>query len=247
MSATVKTVVITGGARGIGRACCLEFARQGANVVFTYNKSKPEAEQLNVEICRMGADSLMLQADVRDFDQCRQTAAQVLERFGAIDVLINNAGIIRDKALMMMQKEDWQDVIDTNLNGVFNITRSFIVSFMKQKQGNIINITSVSGIIGLPRQTNYSASKGGVIAFTRALAKETAAFNIRVNAIAPGFIRTDMVKDLKEDIRDTMMRRIPLARFGEPEEVAKVAAFLAGDASSYMTGQVITVDGGLGV
>lgn len=242
-----KTVVVTGGSRGIGKACALEFAKAGADIAFTYNKSKGPAEELKKEIEALGVKALSLKLDVADFDKCRATVDTILDKFAKVDILINNAGIIRDKALMGMTKEDWSDVIDTNLGGLFNVTKNFIITFMKQREGNIINISSLSGIIGLPRQTNYSASKGGMISFTRSLAREVAPFNIRVNVIAPGFIHTDMIKGLKEDYVKDVMPQIPLGRFGEPTEVAKAALFLAGPRASYITGQVIRVDGGLGM
>lgn len=242
-----KTVVITGGSRGIGRACCVSFAKLGANIIFTYNRSQAEAEELKKDIEAQGVKCLSLQVDVKDFKQCKELACQALEKFEKVDILINNAGVIIDKAMMMMTEAEWLDVITTNLNGTFNVTRNFVVPFMKQKSGNIINMTSLSGIIGLPRQVNYSASKGGVIAFTRALAKEIAAFGIRVNAVAPGFIQTDMTKGLKEEFVNRVMPQIPLSRFGTAEEVAKAVIFLASDESNYITGQVLRVDGGLGM
>jgi len=242
-----KVIVITGGSKGIGKACCLEFAKNGADIVFTYNKSKEDAENLALELKKIGSKYLMLQIDVRDFNQCRQITEQVLDKFGKVDVLINNAGIIRDKSLLMMQEEDWLDVINTNLNGVFNITKSFIVTFMKQKYGSIINISSLSGIVGRSRQVNYSASKGGVISFTKALAKEVAHLNIRVNALAPGFIQTEMLKNLKENFIKQALTQIPLKRFGAPEEAAKAALFLASGKANYITGQIIRIDGGLGM
>ncbi|MEW6100888.1 MAG: 3-oxoacyl-[acyl-carrier-protein] reductase [Candidatus Omnitrophota bacterium] len=242
-----KVAVITGGSRGIGKACCLELAKLGADIVFTFNKSKTEANALKKEIKALGVDCLSLQVDVKDYEQCRSLAEKTLKKFKKIDILINNAGIIRDKAMLMMSREDWLDVIDTNLNGYFNVTKHFTIPFMKQKQGCIINITSLSGIIGLPRQANYAASKGGIISFTRSLAKELAGFNIRVNAIAPGFIQTDMVKDLRPEMLQRIMPMIPLERFGTPEEVSRVVAFLASEEANYITGQVIRVDGGLGM
>jgi 3-oxoacyl-[acyl-carrier protein] reductase len=184
---------------------------------------------------------------VKKYDACREFSEKVLDKFQKIDVLINNAGIINDKALMMMTESDWLDVINTNLNGTFNVTKNFIISLMKQRKGNIINISSLSGILGLPRQANYAASKGGMISFTRSLAREVAPLNIRVNAIAPGFIQTDMIKSLREDYVKDVLPQIPLGRFGEVKEVAQVALFLAGDESDYITGQVLRVDGGLGM
>jgi len=242
-----KTVVITGGSRGIGRACCLAFAQKGANVAFTYFKSKEKADQLEKEIVSLGVKCLNFQLDVRDYDQCQRLAEEALEKFGRFDILINNAGIIKDKALMMMSKDEWREVIDTNLNGVFNVTKSFIVTFMKQKQGQVINIASVSGIIGLPRQTNYAASKGGIISFTKSLSREVGQFNIRVNAIAPGFIETDMLNGLSDEYIKDIMPSIPLRRLGKPEEVAKAVLFIASEDADYISGQVIRVDGGLGM
>jgi len=242
-----KLVVVTGGSRGIGRACCLYFAKKGANILFTYNKSQVKAQQLEDEIKELGSKCKKFQLDVCDYDQCTKLSEEAIDQFGKVDVLINNAGIIKDKALMRMPKEDWSEVLETNLTGVFNVTKNFIITFMKQSEGNIINITSLSGIIGLPRQTNYAASKGGVISFTRSLAREVAPFNIRVNAIAPGFIHTDMLEDLKEEYIKDMISDIPLKRFGESEDVAKVAAFLASKKASYITGQIVRVDGGLGM
>jgi len=166
---------------------------------------------------------------------------------GSIDILINNAGIVKDSALMSMTSESWKEVIDVNLTGVFNMSKAVIVHFMKQNKGDIINISSLSGVIGLPKQTNYSASKGGVIAFTKALAKEVAAFNIKVNAVAPGFIETDMVKDLNPKLKDEMLKLIPQKRFGKPEEVAELVYALLNEKIGYMTGQVIQIDGGLGI
>ena len=175
----------------------------------------------------------------------REMVEEVKDKFGGLDIVVNNAGILKDKALMLMTEEDWSDVISTNLSGTFNLTRAAIVTFMKQKSGNIINLTSVAGKSGMPRQVNYSASKAGIIGLTKALAKEVGPFNVRANAIAPGYTETDMIKGLKDDFKDFMMKMIPLGRFGTVEEVAKVASFLASGDSDYITGQVVTVDGGL--
>ncbi len=242
-----KVAVITGASRGIGRAIALELAKEGAKIVFTYYKSEDLAQSLEKEIKDLGCEVFPCQVDTRDFQKAKELIQNSYKRFGAINILVNNAGIIKDKALMMMEKQDWDEVIDTNLNGLFNITRAAIVGFMKQKSGNIINITSVSGIIGMSRQTNYSASKAGIIGFTKSLAREVAAFNIRVNAVAPGFIDTDMTASLKEEYKAKVLPNIPLARFGMPQEVAKLVAFLASDDSSYITGQIIRIDGGMGM
>ena len=242
-----KLAIITGGTRGIGKSIVKEFAKEGAKVIFTYNKNDFLKEEVVKEVNNQGGFCEGFKIDVRDFSRILEWKEEIIEKYGKVDILVNNAGIIRDKALMMMTREDWGDVIDVNLNGLFNVTRSFIIHFMKQKSGNIINIASLSGIIGLPRQTNYAASKGGMISFTKALAKEVATFNIRVNAIAPGFINTDMVKELNGEYVKSALKNIPLARFGECEEVSKVASFLASEESSYITGEVIQVDGGLGM
>lgn len=242
-----KTVIITGGSRGIGRATCLAFAKSGANIVFTYNKSKVEAEKLVNELKDLKVACLSLQLDTRDYNQCRIVIQDTLKKFKKIDILVNNAGIARDKALVMMLPEDWKDVIETNLGGVFNMTRAAITTFLKQKEGCIINMSSVSGLVGLARQTNYSASKAGIIGFSKALAKEVAAYNIRVNVICPGFINTDMVNSLREDIKKEILNNIPVKRLGEPGEVAELCVFLASDRACYITGQTIKIDGGLAI
>lgn len=242
-----KVVIITGGSRGIGRACCIEFAKYGSKIIFTYNKSKEEAENLCQQLKEFGTEVLSVQADVSDFEQCKNVIKTVLDKFGRIDVLINNAGIIKDKALMLMDKQDWQDVINTNLGGVFNMTRVAIVTFLKQKSGCILNISSVSGLHGIARQTNYSAAKAGIIGFSKALAKEVSPYNIRVNVICPGFIDTDMVGSLNENLKKEILNTIPVKRFGTPQEVAALCAFLASDDAQYIIGQTIVIDGGLAI
>ena len=201
-----KVAIVTGGTRGIGRAIVLELAKEGASVAFTYLKSVRGAQELSNEVEKIGRRCLPLQVDVRDFEKAKEMVGKVKEFFGKVDILVNNAGVTKDKTLMLMNKEDWEEVIDTNLNGTFNVTRSIIVTFLKQKSGNIVNIASVSGIAGMSRQTNYAASKAGIIGFTKSLAKEVAPYNIRVNAIAPGFIETDMVSGLKEEYRSEERR-----------------------------------------
>jgi 3-oxoacyl-[acyl-carrier protein] reductase len=240
-----KVAIVTGGTRGIGRAIALMLAHEGADVVFTYLHSSREADDLFKEIEGLNRRCLALQIDVRDFERAKELVEKSKEVLGRLDIVINNAGITRDKALMMMTKEDWLEVIDTNLSGVFNLTRNSIVTFLKQKSGSIVNITSVSGIAGMSRQTNYAASKAGIIGFTKSLAKEVAPYNIRVNAVAPGFIETEMISQLKEEHRAEIIKKIPLARFGSALEVAGVVKFLLSDAASYIIGQTIVLDGGL--
>lgn len=240
-----KVAIVTGGTRGIGRAVVLMLAREGANVAFTYLKSTSNAQALIKEVEGLGRKSKAFQMDVRDFDKAKELIENVKHDFGQLDILVNNAGITKDKALMMMTKDDWQEVIDTNLGGLFNVTRSAIITFLKQKSGDIVNISSVSGIIGLARQVNYAASKAGIIGFTKALAREVAPYNIRVNAVAPGFIETDMVSGLKEEHKTELKKRIPLARFGNVEDVAGTVKFLLDPNTGYITGQTIIIDGGM--
>ncbi|MFH1460739.1 MAG: 3-oxoacyl-[acyl-carrier-protein] reductase [Candidatus Omnitrophota bacterium] len=242
-----KTAIITGGSRGIGRACCIAFAQAGANVVFTYNSNKTAAEKTEKELKKLGFGVLSIQADVKDYDQCRGVVEKTIEKFGQLDIVLNNAGITRDKALIMMTLDDWKDVIDTNLGGVFNMSKAAAVTLLKQKQGCIINMSSISGITGLPRQTNYSASKAGIIGFSKALAKEVAPYNVRVNVVAPGYINTDMVSALKESVKDEIKKIIPAKQIGTPEDVAKTCVFLASDDAKYIFGEVIKIDGGLAI
>lgn len=240
-----KVAIVTGGSRGIGRAICLMLADEGADVAFTYLKSAREAGALKQEIEKKGAKALALQIDVRDFQKAKELIEKTKQAFGRLDFLINNAGITKDKALMMMDKDEWQEVIDTNLTGTFNASRNAIVTFLKQKSGNIVNISSVSGIAGLARQTNYASSKAGIIGFTKSLAREVAAYNIRVNAVAPGFIETDMLAGLKDEHKAALAGQIPLGKFGAVEDVACAVKFLLSDASGYITGQTVVIDGGL--
>jgi 3-oxoacyl-[acyl-carrier protein] reductase len=240
-----KVAIVSGGTRGIGRAIVLALARQGAKVAFNYAKSDNEAKELLKEVKQLGSEALSYKFDVRDFNLAKEFVEKVKEYFGGLDILVNNAGIIKDKALMLMEKEDWQEVIDTDLTGYFNLARASIVGFLKQKSGDIVNITSIAGITGTARQANYSAAKAGIIGFTKALAKEVAAYNIRVNAVAPGFIRTQMTENLKPDYVDKLKKFIPKGDFGKPEDIANAVLFLLSDSARYITGQVLRVDGGL--
>jgi 3-oxoacyl-[acyl-carrier protein] reductase len=225
----------------------LAVCQEGADCAFTYSSNRDAAESLSDEVQRLGRRALPVQLDVRNFEGAKTLVDTVKAEFGQLDILVNNAGITRDKSLMMMGQEDWSDVIDTNLTGVFNTTRACIISFLKQKSGNIVNISSVSGIHPLAGQVNYAAAKAGVIGFTKSLAREVAPYNIRVNAVAPGFISTEMTAELSEKARDKFLKLIPLQRFGTPDEVAKVVLFLLSDLSRYITGQTIQLDGGLGI
>jgi 3-oxoacyl-[acyl-carrier protein] reductase len=237
-----KVAIVTGGSRGIGRAIVQSLAARGAKVAFTYAKNKELADQL------ANGDSVIgFQADVANFDAAKDLVKQVKERFGRIDILVNNAGITRDKLVALMAEKDWDDVVDTNLKGMFNVTKPVIGVMLRQRSGSILNITSISGIVGMPGQVNYSSSKAGMIGFTKALAKEIAKANITVNALALGFVETDMTAVLKEDYRAKALEQIPLGRFGKAEEMAEVALFLLSDTASYITGQVIQVDGGLAI
>ncbi len=242
-----QTAVVTGASRGIGRAIALKLADLGANIAFNYQSSKDQALALEEEIAAKGVKVKASQVDIKNFEDVKKWIEDTKAEFGGLDILVNNAGIIRDKALMMMSPEDWQAVIDTNLTGVFNATRCCIVTFMKQKKGQVVNISSVSGLIGLPRQINYSASKGGINAFTKALAKEVATFGIRVNAVAPGFIETEILSGFNEEQKKKITDLIPLGRIGAVGDVANCVEFLLSPEAAYVTGQVIVVDGGMAI
>jgi len=240
-----KVAIVTGGSRGIGRAIVFELINCGAKVVFTYLKSQEAASLALDEIKELGGEVEAVRSDSRNFSEAKAVIEEALEKFGHLDILVNNAGIIKDKALMLMEPSEWQEVIDTNLTGYFNMSKASIVTMLKQKSGNIVNISSVAGVVGIPRQVNYASAKAGIIGLTKSLAKEVAAYNIRVNAVAPGYIETDMTKDLKQ--KENLLKMIPSGRFGNPEEVAKVVSFLASDRSDYITGQVLKIDGGLAI
>lgn len=239
-----KTALVTGGSRGIGRAIALKLASQGADIAVIYAAGAEKAQQVCDEITAMGRRAAAFQCNVADFAQVKQTVASVKAEFGGIDILVNNAGITRDGLLAMMKESDYDDVVDTNLKGAFNFIRHCCPLMMKKRSGKIINITSVSGIIGNAGQANYAASKAGLIGLTKSTARELAVRGICCNAIAPGFISTDMTAhEVASD--NPLIAQIPLGRMGTPEEIAELAAFLAGPASDYITGQVIQIDGGL--
>lgn len=238
-----KVAIVTGASRGIGRAIALELAELGANIVVNYASSSNAAEEVVDIITKAGGSAIALQADVSQVDQVEALVNTVTKKFNRVDILVNNAGITRDTLLLRMKPEDWQAVIDLNLTGVFLCTRAVSKIMLKQRSGRIINITSVAGQMGNPGQANYSAAKAGVIGFTKTIAKEFASRGITVNAVAPGFIATDMTSDINAE---EIIKYIPLARYGQPEEVAGMVRFLAADsAAGYITGQVFNVDGGM--
>ena len=239
-----QVAIVTGASRGIGRSIALALAAEGANVVVNYASSSTAADQVVADITATGSNAIALQADVSKSDQVDALINAVMEKWGRIDVLVNNAGITRDTLLLRMKPEDWQAVIDLNLTGVFLCTRAVSKIMLKQRSGRIVNITSVAGQMGNPGQANYSAAKAGVIGFTKTVAKELASRGVTVNAVAPGFIATDMTSGLNNT--DEILKFIPLGRYGQPEEVAGLVKFLAADAAAaYITGQVMNVDGGM--
>ena len=240
-----KVAIVTGGSRGIGKAICKSFAHHGCNVAFTYNNSKESAKNLEKELNSMGIISKSYKSDASNYNDALKLVDDVLNDFENIDVLVNNAGIKKDNLLMRMEKEDFDAVINTNLSSVFNLTKASIKTFLKQRNGSIINISSVVGIKGNAGQSNYSASKAGIIGFSKSIALELGSRNIRSNVIAPGFIETDMTDSLSEDIIKSWKESIPLKRGGDPNDVGNACVFLASDLSSYITGQVLHVDGGM--
>ena len=247
MSLQGKCALVTGGSRGIGRAVCLELARQGARVAVNYAGNAAAAEE-TVQACEaLGAEAFAIQADVADAAASEAMVKEVLARFGRLDILVNNAGVTRDGLMPMMKEADWDAVLDTNLKGAFHCMKAVYRPMMKQKYGRIVNLSSIVGLRGNAGQANYAASKAGLIGLTKSMAKELAARNVTVNAVAPGFIDTDMTAALPEKAREAMLTTIPMGRLGQAEDVAKAVAFFAGDASAYVTGQVLCVDGGMAV
>jgi len=240
-----KVALVTGGSRGIGRAIALEFAARGAAVVVNYNKSPESAEEVVKQIQAAGGRAAASQADVSDFKQAEGLVKFAIDTFGDLSILVNNAGITRDQLIMMMPESDWDTVINTNLKSTFNCSKAAVKHMMRKRTGRIINMASVAGQMGNPGQTNYSASKGGQIAFTKALAREVAARNITVNAIAPGFVDTEILDAMTPETLEAALKMVPLGRKGKPEEIAYAAAFLASDEAAYITGQVLGVDGGM--
>ena len=240
-----KVAMITGATRGIGKQIALTLANESYNIVLNYRTENDELKQLKNEIESKNVKCLAVQGDVTNFEDCKQMIESAIKEFGKIDVLVNNAGITKDMLLARMKEEDFKQVIDVNLVGTFNMTKNVISYMMKARNGRIINISSVVGIAGNAGQTNYSASKAGIIGFTKSLAKEVASRNILVNAVAPGFIETNMTDVLKQEVKDEIAKNIPLKRMGTPQDVANVVKFLASEDSSYITGQVISVDGGM--
>ena len=240
-----RTAVVTGGSRGIGKAIALELAKRGSKVAVNYVRSVKDADHVVNEIKSMGGEAIAIQADISDFEQAGNLIKTVAEKFGKIDILVNNAGITRDKLIMRMKEEDWDDVQATNLKGTFNCSKAAVKLMMRKRYGRIINITSVSGQMGNAGQTNYSASKAGQIGFTKALAREVAPRNITVNAIAAGYVETDIWDGVPDEMKEYAMNLIPLGRKGEPEEIAYAVAFLASDEASYITGQCLAIDGGM--
>ena len=240
-----KVAIVTGGTRGIGRAIALKLADHGANIVINYRNSDKEAEELKAILEEKGVKVLTVKCDISNFEDSKNIMDKCKEVFGKIDILVNNAGITKDTLIMRMKEEDFDSVIDVNLKGTFNCAKHASAIMLKQRFGKIINMTSVVGIAGNAGQVNYAASKSGVIGLTKSLAKELGSRGITVNAVAPGFINTDMTASLSEKVKEEASKNIPLKRLGDPEDVANLVGFLASDAANYITGQVINVDGGM--
>ncbi|MCL6797384.1 3-oxoacyl-[acyl-carrier-protein] reductase [Bacillus altitudinis] len=242
---TNKTAVVTGASRGIGRSIAIDLAKKGANVVVNYSGNEAKAYEVVDEIKALGQQAFAVKADVSNAEEVQALMKQAVDTFGSIDILVNNAGITKDNLLMRMKENEWDDVININLKGVFNCTKAVTRQMMKQRSGRIINVASVVGVCGNPGQANYVAAKAGVIGLTKTTAKELASRHITVNAVAPGFISTDMTDKLDENVQTEMLKQIPLARFGAPEDISNVVVFLASEGAGYITGQTIQVDGGM--
>lgn len=240
-----KSALVTGASRGIGRSIALQLAEEGYNVAVNYAGAKEKAEAVVEEIKAKGVDSFAIQANVADADEVKAMIKEVVSQFGSLDVLVNNAGITRDNLLMRMKEQEWDDVIDTNLKGVFNCIQKATPQMLRQRSGAIINLSSVVGAVGNPGQANYVATKAGVIGLTKSAARELASRGITVNAVAPGFIVSDMTDALSDELKEQMLTQIPLARFGQDTDIANTVAFLASDKAKYITGQTIHVNGGM--
>lgn len=240
-----KTVFVTGASRGIGKEVALKYAENGYDVIINYVSDKTDVEALEKEFKEKGADTLILKADVSNPEEVQNVVDKAIEKFGKIDVLVNNAGITRDNLLMRMTEEEFDKVLEINLKGTFLVTKAVTKYMMKKRSGSIINLSSVVGVAGNAGQCNYSASKAGIIGFTKSIAKELASRNIRANAVAPGFIETDMTAVLSDSVKESIHNQIPLKRMGKAKEVAELIYFLGSEKSSYITGQVINIDGGM--
>lgn len=242
-----KVALVTGASRGIGREIAITLAGYGADVIINYNGSKEKAEEVAAEVTKLGRKAMVIQSNVADFESCGNMITEALNEFGHIDILVNNAGITKDNLVMKMTAEDFSSVVDTNLSGTFYTIKHLYRAFIKQRSGRIINLSSVSGVLGNAGQANYSASKAGVIGLTKSMARELASRNITVNAVAPGFIATDMTEAMSDAAKEATLSQIPLKRVGQPKDIAETVAFLASDKAAYITGQVISVDGGMAI
>lgn len=240
-----KTAVVTGASRGIGKSIALKMAENGANIAILYSGNQQAAQQTCTEAKELGADVQIYKCDVSDFESCGKTVADIIKHFGSVDILVNNAGITADKLVLQMSEQDFDRVVDINLKGAFNMIKHTYSCFAKKRSGRIINISSVSGIMGNAGQANYASAKAGMIGLTKSVAKELASRNVTCNAIAPGFIETDMTNAMPQKIKENAAQTIPMKKMGKPEDIANMAVFLASDLSGYITGEVIKIDGGL--